>query len=295
MRLFLRLFSAFCFIGLLLTAASAQENVWRAISPTELAMKTPIVEPDADAEAIFWEVQLDDKKSGKMSYNHYVRVKIFTERGRERFSKFDIPFTKGKKVEEVAARVVKPDGTMIQLKPEDVFEREIVKVGKIRLQAKSFAVPGIEPGVIVEYSYKETFKGDSADGERLIFQRDIPIQRATYSVRPYKGTTLQFNYHNMPDMRFVENTDGFYVGTLTNVPALKEESQMPPEDEVRYWVSLSYRTFGSIFSWNLMGIGLGQYFSEVIKPNKEIKQKAAELTANASSSEEKLKKLYEFS
>ena len=40
---------------------------------------------------------MDDKKLGKLSYRHYVRVKIFTERGRERFSKMDIPFTKGKR------------------------------------------------------------------------------------------------------------------------------------------------------------------------------------------------------
>src|SRR6185436_18841309 len=72
--------------------------VWRPVTPEELAMKTPKVEPDADAEAIFWEVRLDDKSDSKMTYSHYVRVKIFTERGRERFSKMDTPFMKGKKV-----------------------------------------------------------------------------------------------------------------------------------------------------------------------------------------------------
>src|SRR4051794_3353800 len=76
-----------------LQAASAQVQ-WRRISQAEMEMKTPKVEADADAEAIFWEIRLDDEKRKKMFYNHYVRVKIFTERGRERFSKFDIPFTK---------------------------------------------------------------------------------------------------------------------------------------------------------------------------------------------------------
>src|SRR5688500_11243926 len=120
--------------------------VWRPITPEEMQMKTPKVEADADAEAIFWEVRLDDKKLTKMSYSHYVRVKIFTERGRERFSKMDIPFTKGKKVENVAARVIKPDGTIIELKASDIFEREIARAGKAKVMAKSFAVPGIEPG-----------------------------------------------------------------------------------------------------------------------------------------------------
>ena len=151
--------------------------VWRPVTAEEMQMKTPKVEADADAEAIFWEVRLDDKKLSKLSYSHYVRVKIFTERGRERFSKMDIPFTKGRKVENVAARVIKPDGSIIELKAADIFEREIAKAGKARVMAKSFAVPGIEPGVIVEYQYSEVIKGDSASGERIVFQRDIPLQK----------------------------------------------------------------------------------------------------------------------
>ncbi len=266
---------------------------WRRVSQAELDMKTPKVESDADAEAIFWEIRLDDKKGGKMFYNHYVRVKIFTERGREKFSKFDIPFGKGKKVEEVAARVIKPDGTISELQPGDIFEREILKAGKISIKAKSFAVPGIEPGVIVEYQYKETFKGDSANNERLFFQRDIPMQKVTYYVRPRKDSSLNFNVQNMEQMRFLMNDEGFYVGMRENVPAFKEEPQMPPDDEVRQWVLLSYDSYFS-FRWSFLGNALGLGFDEIIKPSKEIEQKARELTANARDDDEKLQNIYDF-
>ncbi len=134
-------------IAVVTSFANAQmATQWRPVTPAELEIKTPKVEPGADAEAIFWEIRLDDKKSDKLSYNHYVRVKIFTERGRERFAKMDIPFVKGKKIEGVAARVVRPDGSSVDLKPADIFEREIAKAGKAKILAKSFAVPGIEPG-----------------------------------------------------------------------------------------------------------------------------------------------------
>ncbi len=292
---FLRIYFVAVFVIFLiggLQNAFAQVQ-WRPVTQAELEMKTPKVEPDADAEAIFWEVRLDDKKDSKMFYNHYVRVKIFTERGRERFSKFDIPFVKGKKVEEVAARVIKPDGTITELRPGDIFEREIFKAGKISVKAKSFAVPNIEPGVIVEYQYKETIKNDSASGEILSFQRDIPMQKVVYSVRPYKGSTLNFNYKNMPEMRFLLNSEGFYVGTRENVPAFKEEPQMPPDSEVRQTVSLSYDSFSS-FRWSLFGNQVAIAFDEIIKPNKEIEQKARELTANATGEEEKLKILFNF-
>jgi len=265
---------------------------WRRVSQEELDMKTPKVEADADAEAIFWEVRLDDEKRKKMFYNHYVRVKIFTERGREKFSKFDIPFTKGRVVEDVAARVIKPNSEIVELAPTDIFEREILKAGKNYVRAKSFAVPGIEPGVIVEYQYKETIKGDSADNERLFFQRDIPLQKITYYVRPYKNSMLNFSFQNMPQMRFMVDNDGFYVGTRENVPAFKEEPQMPPDDEVRQWVLLSYDTFSS-FRWAFIGTATGINFDEITKPNKEIEQKARELTATAQNDDEKLRNIYD--
>lgn len=291
------LLSIVCSLLLFSTAVFADEQVyWKPVSPAELQMKTPQVEPDADAEAIFWEVRLDDKKAGKLTYSHYVRVKIFTERGREKFSKFDIPFLKGKKVEDVAARVIKPDGSIVQLQPGDIFERDILTVRKIKVKAKSFAVPGIEPGVIVEYQYRETIKGDSASGERLSFQRDIPMQRVTYYIRPYEGMTLQTRFYNMPETRFIEapNEKGFSMATMNNVPALKEEPYMPPDDEVRRWAYLSYQTWGSVFQWSSLSTIYSEFLKKVSKPNKEVKQKVAEITAGAATQEEKLKKIYEF-
>jgi hypothetical protein len=268
--------------------------VWRPVSQAELDMKTPKVEPDADAEAIFWEVRVDDKKLSKLTYKHYVRVKIFTERGRERFAKMDIPFMKGKKVEDVAARVIRPDGSIVELKPTDIFDREIARAGKLRVQAKSFAVPGIEPGVIVEYQYSESIKGDSAAGERLVFQRDIPMQRVSYAVRPYEGSLLSFNSYNMPDTKFVKGADGFFTATLTDVPAYKEEPYMPPDDEVRKWVYVSYRNLGSLLQWGMLGMRWGNFLKSMSKPKKDIRMKAEELTAGAANEEEKVRRIYDF-
>jgi hypothetical protein len=96
----LRILFAGMLFGILLLLSSGtfagggDQIVWRPVSQEELQMKTPRVEPDADAEAIFWDVRMDDKKETKLSYNNYVRVKIFTERGRQKFSKFDIPLLK---------------------------------------------------------------------------------------------------------------------------------------------------------------------------------------------------------
>lgn len=90
---------------------------WKPVDPGELSLKAPTVEKDADAEAIFWEVKIDDNPDGDLIFNHYLRVKVFTERGRESQSKVDLPFGKlygGEvKINDIAARTIKPDGSIV--------------------------------------------------------------------------------------------------------------------------------------------------------------------------------------
>src|SRR5689334_17013390 len=83
------------------SAAFGQDKDWRPVSAEDLQAKAPVVEPDADAEAIFWEVRVDDSSQDELSMKHYVRVKVFTEKGRDQFSKHDILFTKGSKIKDV--------------------------------------------------------------------------------------------------------------------------------------------------------------------------------------------------
>ena len=275
-------------------AAFAQDKNWREVSPAELQMKTPKVDPDADAEAIFWEVRVNDSSQEELALNHYVRVKIFTERGRERFSKLDIPFFKGMKVKDVAARVIKSDGSIVEVKKADIFEREIAKANGLKVKAKSFAVPNIEPGVILEYRYREVVDNAIAQNMDLRFQRDIPIQQISYYVKPY-AYNFQMRYlaFNMNDTKFVEDKKGFYVATMTNVPALKEEPRMPPADEVRSWMLIYYSNIENNY-WAYAANSFGRGFKSVSKPNGEIKKVAQEVTAGAQTDAEKVSKIFQY-
>ena len=285
---------------------------WRDITSAELAMIKPQVESDADAEAIFWEVRVNDGSDTKLSLEHYVRIKIFTERGREEYSKVDIPFTKRMKIKGIAARIIKPDGTIVEITEKDIFEREIVKVGKAKVRAKSFAVPNIEPGVIIEYKYQEVIKNAGALGMSLVFQRDIPVQNITYYYKPYKKREPKYQPYNFSDVQFVEDKKGFYVAKRTNVPAFKEEPQMPPEDTVRPWILLQgfelnvveASAFSAVFSvkdpsnpvsyWGGFGAEKIGLFKFMTKKDKDITKTAEEITASAKTPDEKLRKLYEF-
>src|SRR5450432_3948503 len=71
-------------------SALAGGEEWRPVNPADLALKAPVVEPEADAEAIFWDIRIDDAGTSDLVLQHYIRIKIFTERGREKESKVDI-------------------------------------------------------------------------------------------------------------------------------------------------------------------------------------------------------------
>lgn len=291
------LLSLSCVLFLTAAAAVAQDKDWRPVTPADLSAKTPVVEPDADAEAIFWEVRVDDSAADSLSLKHYVRVKIFTERGRDDFSKHDVLFTKGTRVKDVEARVTKPDGTETFLKKEDVLEREIVKANGLKVKAKTFALPGLEIGSIVEYRYKEVLE-DAAANMRLIFQREIPIRSVTYFVKPYSGTSAM-NYHpfNAGNTKFEKDKDGFYRASMSNVPAFREEPNMFPEDDVRSWIYIYYTANPAKDSneyWKRVSASMYEASKNLLKPNDEIKKATEQAIAGATTDDEKLRKIFDF-
>jgi hypothetical protein len=60
----------FCVVLVAKISAGGNDVVWRPISSAELAMKSPAVQPDADAESIFWDVWIDDKGGGITCKNY---------------------------------------------------------------------------------------------------------------------------------------------------------------------------------------------------------------------------------
>lgn len=233
-----------CF-GLLATVALASDD-WRAVDPAELILKTSVVEKDADAEALFWEVHVDDGDVNELVFSNYVRVKVFTERGKKSQSQIDLAYLGSSRIKDISARTIKPDGSIVELNKEDIHERTIVKANGLKVKAKSFAMPGVEPGAIIEYRWREVHGDSDANYVDLQFQRDIPVRSVSYLVRPYTGPDARGlaykEFHMPPGAKFEKAKNGFYSVSLTNVPAYRDEPGMPPEDEVRSWILLFYNS-----------------------------------------------------
>ena len=292
-------------------AASASVNVvaitqWLPVTDQERNLKAPKIDPDAGAEALFWRVHIVDELSGRDPQTvlyHYLRIKIFDERGAKAHSTQDIPFFGKRSILDVAGRTIKPDGTIVELKKDAVFQRDIVKIGGIKIKAVSFALPAVEPGVIIEYRWREVRDGELADKMRLVFQRNIPVHEVEYFIRPLTSTSatvvagmrrVSFGVQPSP---IAPEKDGFYSTFLQNVPAFKEEPLMPSEWVVRPWTLLYYaheiKASPQEF-WDENGKLMYAVYERHLKTTDEVREAADAAVAGAQNPEEKLIKLLQY-
>ncbi len=294
------------------SASALVGDDWKPVDPAHLAMKAPIVDKDADAEVIFWEVRVAHEDKGSdlgTVLNHYIRIKIFTERGRESQGRIDIPAAKiGRReiqIKDIAGRTIKPDGSIVELKKEDIFERDVVKASGLKVKAKSFAMPAVEPGAIIEYRWREVRSGISPYN-RFYFSREIPAQFVKYYIKPYGdrlvdsegravGLRAQTFYGQMTP--FVKEKDGSHSTSMSNVPAFREEPRMPPEDAVRPWMLVYYapdkKNTPDQF-WKDYAKRVHEDTKSLLKVNDDVKKVAAEAVGDATTPEQKLERLFDY-
>ena len=277
---------------------------WRPIDPSELAQKTPKVEPGADAEAIFWDIKLEDRLQGEefsLAMNHYIRIKIYTDLGREQYATVEIPRTGKRIISDVAARTIKPDGTIIDLKKDSIFDRKLVKFKGLNLQGKTFTLPNVAAGDIIEYRYREVHIDEISSHMRLYFQRELPMWSVSYHLKPlnlpwqpYAMRTMSFQCKNSP---FEKEPDGFYVTSMKDVPAFKEEPYMPPEDNLRAWLLIYYEEDKKIDVdkfWKETGKADFALFKPLSNADGQVKRTAAELVSGSDKDEQKLAAIERF-
>ncbi len=286
------------FVCLILLSVAAFAEDWKPLDPTHLAMKEPMVDKTADAEVLLWEVRINDAEYD-LIFNHYLRIKIFNERGKESQSTIDIPYLGRYQIRDIAARTIKPDGSIVELKKESVFDREIIKISGLKVKAKSFAMPAVEPGCIIEYRYKEVRPETLAHNLRLHFQRSIPVQSVKYYVKPLELSTMGMRMLTMNGTGnpLTKEKDGYFSTSAQNVPAFREEPQMPPEDQVRTW-SLIYYSRDTETNPMKYWAELGKRIHEEIKPkmkvNDDIKKAVPEIIGDATTPDDKLRRLLTF-
>jgi hypothetical protein len=166
----------------------AQAVDWKPLDSADLPLKSPRVDPAADAEVLFWELWIADAAANNeypyTTYTHYVRMKIFTDRGVKRFGTVDIEYHGKEFISDVAARTIHPDGSIQEMGHDAIFDRVIEKRKHEKARAVSFVVPGITVGSIIEYRWRASDQDALANYVPLFAYREIPVEHLIYHIKP---------------------------------------------------------------------------------------------------------------
>lgn len=257
---------------------------WRPVDAAELAQKAPQVQINADAEGMFWDVQIG------RGVSHYIRMKIFTEKGREKWSTLTIPYAEI--IGDVQGRVIKPDGSIMELSKDAVEDGQLFLLDTLGSKTIILRIPALEAGDIIDYQWTE----NSQRGfYKYYLQRDIPFKTVSYhwNNAPSTLTTLTFNYPPVKWKKEAKNRFGFQIH---NVPGLEYEAQMPPQDSARAYFLVSRANLLAAPDKYWPARGKVQYVSSKgdLKPNGKIKKTVAQIIGASSDPEEVISKLFNF-
>ena len=222
--------------GQVLMAVSSE--AWPAIAPEEMSLKDDPLKPGAPAIILHKEIFSNHHNS---YHRYHYRIKIFTDEGKD-YANIEIPyFADAIRVTDLRARTVRPDGKELPFQGE-VFEKPVAKMGKTKFLAKTFTLPSVEVGSIVEYQY--TLRSDILLTPPWPIEEELSIRRARFSLKPSVGFS-GFN-HKLDPSSIVEQADGTYLVELENIPALQDEVFMPPESQFKSFVYFVYLPGGPL-------------------------------------------------
>ena len=291
-----RIISAIFAFVILATIALAQDAkpAWPTITPDELALKDDPAAPGAAALALYREYIADDVNR---FVGEYLRIKVLNDEGRKygdiEITYYDDLFA----VDRIEARVTRPDGTSA-IFHGTIHDKVLIRTRSFKLLAKTFSLPDVAVGSIIEYRYRLVHKPNVLMSHHWEVQSDLFTRRAHFELRPVRvlDAALVCTYRFMPESKRVQMRDGFYVLDVENIPGLQTETLMPPPAEVRMGVDLVYRSsrFQGLHDlyWSDSAKRFSDAVDEFVGKNNVAKAEVARLVTAADSEDVKLRKLY---
>jgi hypothetical protein len=280
-------FSAFSF---------ADKDDFRPVNQQELAMKDNPAQPGAHAMVLEWTDDTDDTFNCSCE-KVYFRIKIFTAEGKKH-GDIEIPFLKSNtQINNIKARTIRPDGTIVPFSGQ-VFEKMVIKSRDFKFLAKTFTLPDVQPGSIVEYRYIRNWETGWIRGSHWEPQTDLFVKKAHFSIKPYEGEyAMYWQAFRLPIGAQVKKGDNhvFYLD-LENIPAFDEEEYRPPVAELKPRVEFFYseKTIETDIDkyWKRIGKEWNDAVEDFIGNRGGIRNAVATIISPSDTNEQKVQKIY---
>src|SRR5437588_8499436 len=225
-------YAVLCCLMIALHCYGQRSEDWLPITSPALAIKEVAGDPGAPAVQLYYADFRDDNYRYEFIYHS---IKVLADAGR-RYANVVIPVPKGCLLADLQARTIHPDGTIIPFAGRP-YDKLLINHHDDKIMAKSFVVPDVTVGSIVEYKYRLTCNLVFHDQVWMV-QHDLYTLKESFWLRPYKGPLstktvadepgLSYVYSNMPAGVQPKNTGAGIELNLENMPAFKPEKYMPP-------------------------------------------------------------------
>jgi hypothetical protein len=274
------------------TPARAGED-WLPVTPEELKMTSELKAPGAQAIYLYRQLDRDDPLEREQ---HYDRIKIFTDEGRS-YADVEIPFVKGRgDIKNIQARTIHPDGSIVNFEGK-VYEKMVVKAKGVKFLAKTFTVPDVQAGSIVEYRYTRTFEAGYIFDSQWLLSEDLFTKRAKFSLHCSSLYALAWSFPAGLPVGTNPPQDDHNMIRLEaqDIPAFQIEDYMPPQNEMKYRVDFRYqRSFEKDPDkfWKEEAKRRYRGIELFIDKRKAMEQAVAQIVSPGDAPEQKLQKLY---
>ncbi|HEY6301951.1 MAG TPA: DUF3857 domain-containing protein [Terriglobales bacterium] len=286
----------------MLAAHEAKAGVgFQPVSPDELKMTSEPLAPGAPAIILYRQVDRDDNSLTSHEDN-YFRVKILSEEGRKH-ADIEIPFFKGSgDVVNVRGRTIRPDGSIVDFEGK-VFEKELVKGRGVKYLAKTFTLPDVQVGAVIEYFYTLDLKEHYVFDSHWILSDGLFTKKAKFSLKPYNPSystfTLRWSWSTLPAGAVppAQGPDRIVRMEASNIPAFQTEDYMPPPNELMSRVDFIYDA--DVFEkdqatfWKHFGKQRNGQLESFVGKRNAMQQAVAQILSPSDSQEVKLRKIYD--
>jgi len=277
---------------------TVEADDWLPISQDELKMSSLPEAPGASAVILYRQVDRDDNaKTG--NEQNYVRIKILTEEGRK-YADVEIPyFPEQANIVGLRARTIRPDGSIAMFEGK-AYDKTIVKARNVKYLGKTFTLPDVQVGSIIEYRYTEDMAENYVYNSKWILSDELFTKQAKFSLRPNKDFALRWSWPiGLPagvQPPKQEPASQLVKMEANNIPAFQIEDYMPPENELKYRVTFEYseRTAESDPArfWKQQGKTLNSQVESFLGKKKDLEQAVSQMVSPSDAPEVKAQKIY---
>lgn len=228
----------------------------------------------------------------------YFRVtEIFNLTGREKYSDFRIRLDKSRQnLDVLLARTYRGDLSFSDVEPgavNDVTPPHLAQADMYSgIVHRVLSFPAVDPGSCLAVRFRRTTTDAPGDlSDVVLFQDEEPIQEKELKIVLPAAKSLKYKLIGLEEDFLVKESGGERIYTLavSNAAAVKPEEHMPPLEEVASRV-----VFSSWPDWDAAVRRFAASFEAAVKPDGRIAALAADLTAKASSPDEKILRIFLF-